>query len=51
MNPPYAFNGSRGGGRQGVYGNGQQEIAHRGRLRYGRSNKYTAIDWQGLART
>src|SRR5437016_8392748 len=33
MNPPYSFDGSRGG-RHGVYGNGQQEIAHRGRSIY-----------------
>jgi hypothetical protein len=28
-----------GGGRQGVYGNGQQEIAHRGWSKYGKQDK------------
>jgi hypothetical protein len=39
-----------GGGRHGVYGNGQQEIAHRGWSRYGKqaSNKARQSIKQGL---
>jgi len=43
MNPPYAFDGSRGGGRYGVYGNGLQEIAYRGWLRYGTQSARQSI--------
>ena len=48
---PLRLQQALGGGRHGVYGNSQQEIAHRGRSRYGRNNKYTAINRQGLAGT
>ena len=40
-----------GGGRQGVYGNGQQEIAHRGWSKHGKQQQdkiQHSVNWQGL---
>ena len=46
MNPPYAFNGSRGGEAWRIWQWSIQEIAHRGWLRYGKQVIATRYDKQ-----
>jgi len=50
MNPPYAFDGSRGGGGMAYMAMVKQEIAHRGWLKHGKqaSNKARQLIKQGL---
>ena len=50
MNPPYAFNGSRGGGGMAYMAMVNIRDSIQGIVKIW-NTKHTAINWQGLAKT